>query len=41
MTIFEICSIILDAVIAVLLVGYGLWFRDVVKTPDRSEGRDD
>lgn len=29
MTTFEICNIVLNAVVAVLVVGYGLWLRNV------------
>ncbi|MGD0509402.1 MAG: hypothetical protein ABSA27_16505 [Terriglobales bacterium] len=31
MTIVVICTLVLNAVVTVLLVGYGLWFRNIVK----------
>jgi hypothetical protein len=31
MTIVAICTLLLNAVVAVLLVGYGIWFKDIVK----------
>jgi hypothetical protein len=30
MTIVTVCTLVLNAVVAVLLVGYGIWFRNVV-----------
>lgn len=31
MTIFEICSIALNTVIGVLVIGYGIWLRKIFK----------
>ena len=31
MTTFEICNIVLNAIVAVLVVGYGVWLRNVFK----------